>query len=176
MFYCMNCGKPINDNNKICSLCGNNQLDFLITQSEDANASIQIAQNINITIKDTRNYKKIIGYVLLALLIWYVFGKIVKKSNPVTIIEINQENCMRLDGMASDAAQLSAAAIGVSGKSVSFVKPKWIDWSKHCNVIIDTPKGSFPCKVEAILDDNGVIFADLKNFLNEATCNNPFIN
>ena len=102
--------------------------------------------------------------------------EIVKKSNPVTTIEINQENCMRLDGMASDAAQLSATAIGVSGKSVFFVKPKWIDWSKHCNVIIDTPKGSFPCKVEAILDDNGVIFADLKDFRNEATCNNPFIN
>ena len=34
MFYCMNCGKPINDNNKICSLCGNNQLDFLIPQND----------------------------------------------------------------------------------------------------------------------------------------------
>lgn len=102
-------------------------------------------------------------------------AEIVKKLNPVKIIEINQENCMKLDGMASDAAQLSAAAIGVSFKSVSFIKPKWIDWSKHCNVIVDTPKGSIPCKVEAILDDNGVIFADIKNFVNEATCNNPFI-
>ena len=31
----MNCGKPINYNNKICSLCGNNQLDFLIPQNDE---------------------------------------------------------------------------------------------------------------------------------------------
>lgn len=81
------------------------------------------------------------------------------KATPKNItVELNEENCKKIDGYGKDDRMSIANTFGVSVASVSFLNSRWESYSngvRRCFLIFDTAVGPKKCIAPEILSDDG---------------------
>jgi hypothetical protein len=81
------------------------------------------------------------------------------------VLEQNEQNCKKINGWAGGSREEIGAKLGVSMRSISFIRPIY---EYGCYVMADTPKGPYKCNVVYILsgDKGKTAFASIETFGN----------